>query len=619
MRGPQLRRLPALARLHEWLVQGNLYGSIVRQEAVSMVPPLFLDVQPHQVVLDMCAAPGSKTSQLLEALHTSSSDGGVPGALPPGCVIANDADLARCNMLTHQLKRSASPALVVINHDAARLPAPRNVASGQQLRFDRVLADVPCTGDGTLRKAPDLWRKWHVHMGIGIHNLQVSIARRGAALLQTGGRMVYSTCSMNPLEDEAVVAALLRASEGALRLVDTTGQLPELRRSPGMSTWLVMDKSGVRELDAGLVGSARTLARSMFPPSSEEADAMHLYRCMRFLPHHGDTGGFFVAVIEKVSDWPPPPAHTAAHPSSEPKADAGAAEDGDGEDEPAGGGDVQQPTPQEQHRPDGAGSSRQRTAQRTAIDPVNAVTDDWILNTLQSFYGFGPNFPLRGTLYMRMGDFDTLDGAAATGAQAPKPKRLYAVSPGAASLLASDEKRRLKVMSAGVKLFEKGHDAVSKATCPYRITQEGLHWVLPHLGKQLARVNVNQLARLVRRRVLFFETPRNGGDSAGAAGAPMMDADSITALLALTQGCVVLVPLLGSSSEAEADDLAVVAWKGAISVAVMVNKQESPILQARLDKFLDPGELDRQKAEAAAHKSKGTQQHVADEPVLAAD
>ncbi len=63
-----------------------------------MVPPLFLDVQPHHAVLDMCAAPGSKTQQLLEALH--SGDG-----FPTGFVVANDADFKRCNLLIHQTKR----------------------------------------------------------------------------------------------------------------------------------------------------------------------------------------------------------------------------------------------------------------------------------------------------------------------------------------------------------------------------------------------------------------------------------------------------------------------------------------------------------------------------------
>ena len=98
----QLRRLPVLEGVHEFLKRANEFGSITRQEAVSMLPPFFLDVQPHHRVLDMCAAPGSKTFQLLEAIHS----GPDPAALPTGLVVANDADLKRCNLLVHQTKRA---------------------------------------------------------------------------------------------------------------------------------------------------------------------------------------------------------------------------------------------------------------------------------------------------------------------------------------------------------------------------------------------------------------------------------------------------------------------------------------------------------------------------------
>jgi 16S rRNA C967 or C1407 C5-methylase (RsmB/RsmF family) len=150
----QLRKLPLLAGLHEWLKNANESGSITRQEAVSMIPPLLLGVQPGHRVLDMCAAPGSKTSQLLEALHAAPG-----GTLPAGFVMANDSDLKRCNLLTHQTKRAGSAGLIVTNHDAATFPELRDGgAAGGPLRFDRVLADVPCSGDGTIRKAPDIWQ-----------------------------------------------------------------------------------------------------------------------------------------------------------------------------------------------------------------------------------------------------------------------------------------------------------------------------------------------------------------------------------------------------------------------------------------------------------------------------
>ncbi|CAG0894119.1 unnamed protein product [Darwinula stevensoni] len=111
-----IRRSPALARLHFFLVSETQCGSISRQEAVSMIPPIVLDVQPHHKVLDMCAAPGSKTAQLIEMLH---ADGQV---MPDGVVIANDTDNKRCYMLVSQAKRLHSPCLIVTNHDASSMP-----------------------------------------------------------------------------------------------------------------------------------------------------------------------------------------------------------------------------------------------------------------------------------------------------------------------------------------------------------------------------------------------------------------------------------------------------------------------------------------------------------------
>lgn len=98
----------------------------------------------------------------------------------------------------------------------------------KSMRFDRILCDVPCSGDGTLRKAPDAWNKyvqyveracltlgaicarWAAHLSLNLQKAQLGIAQRGSQLLDVGGFLVYSTCSFNPLENEAVVAQLLK-------------------------------------------------------------------------------------------------------------------------------------------------------------------------------------------------------------------------------------------------------------------------------------------------------------------------------------------------------------------------------------------------------------------------
>ena len=277
---PVLRKCPQLKAFQQWLVAENGAGNINRQEvrrpgalcarglprsdratagpqAVSMIPPLLLDVKPGMSVLEsvqqlscqlalntiltkllllcsLCAAPGSKTAQLVDLVQ-----GGQPHARDRGLVVANDVDTSRCYMLVHQLKRFSGDSIMVTNHPAQAFPLMRRhgdggSAGGRGLQFDRVLCDVPCTGDGTIRKSPDIWHKWKPANGLSLHKLQLSILIRGVELCAVGGRIVYSTCSFNPYENEAVVAAAVRRFNGKLVVCDVAGELPNLKRSHGL-------------------------------------------------------------------------------------------------------------------------------------------------------------------------------------------------------------------------------------------------------------------------------------------------------------------------------------------------------------------------------------------------
>ncbi|KAJ3676926.1 hypothetical protein LUZ60_002650 [Juncus effusus] len=368
----QLRKNQALERFHEFLKQENEVGNITRQEAVSMVPPLFLNVLPEHHILDMCAAPGSKTFQLLEIIHNSSR----LGQLPEGLVVANDVDVKRCNLLIHQTKRMSTANLIVTNHEAQHFPCIHmereegQVAKSHWL-YDRVLCDVPCSGDGTLRKAPDIWRKWNTGMGNALHCLQVLIAMRGLSLLKVGGRMVYSTCSMNPVENEAVVAEILRRCNGSVELLDVSNELSGLVRRPGINTWKVKDRglwfTSYKQVPKNRRGA---IVQSMFPSGSSfketetkaetgipipedeetketetkeetgipipedektgipipedeetgipipedpmEVSGFPLEYCMRIVPHDQNSGAFFIAVLQKVA--PLPAVQTTAKP-----------------------------------------------------------------------------------------------------------------------------------------------------------------------------------------------------------------------------------------------------------------------------------------------------------------
>jgi multisite-specific tRNA:(cytosine-C5)-methyltransferase len=343
-----IRRHAPFADFQKFLVAEAASGNISRQEVVSMIPPHFLDVKPGMVVLDMCAAPGSKSAQLAEMIHGDEEDrvtraakgesvgNGEDGdysddGRSTGLLIANDTDYKRAGMLVHQVKRLNFPNLIVTQHDASIFPSielPSKSAKKNYLKYDRILADVPCAGDGTARKNPNVWQKWTPKDGLGLHNLQLRILFRGLQMLKKGGRMVYSTCSMNPVENEAVVAAAIEACGGnaKVRLVDCSDLLPNLKRRPGLNVWKVLDTSQTSiggEKMAHMFTSwdafekarakyavdepERTFSTKItagcFPPiprSPEER--IPLEHCIRVYPHLQDTGGFFVAVIEKLED-----------------------------------------------------------------------------------------------------------------------------------------------------------------------------------------------------------------------------------------------------------------------------------------------------------------------------
>lgn len=122
--------------------------------------------------------------------------------LAPGCVIANDADYSRAQMLIHQINRFGTVGMAVINHPGQFLPelySDKVNHIKQKFLFDKILCDVPCSGDGATRKIPNKWAKWHTSDGLSLHPLQLAILMKSINLLKRGGLIVYSTCSLNPI------------------------------------------------------------------------------------------------------------------------------------------------------------------------------------------------------------------------------------------------------------------------------------------------------------------------------------------------------------------------------------------------------------------------------------
>lgn len=123
-------------------------------------------------------------------------------------------------------------------------------------------------------------------------------------MLKVGGRIIYSTCSMNPIENEAVVTEIIRRAEGAIRLIDVSNELQQLKRNPGIVKWMMKDRDGsvYSSFEQVPEEKKKYIVESMFP--SKDIQSYGMEKCLRVYPHLQNTGGFFVAVLEKINELP---------------------------------------------------------------------------------------------------------------------------------------------------------------------------------------------------------------------------------------------------------------------------------------------------------------------------
>ncbi len=166
-------------------------GRISIQDEASQIVPLLLDVQAGERVLDLCAAPGGKTPPLAR------------GAGPGGLVVAGERHAHRVRAMREQFKRLGLDKVRLVEVDAEQ-----NLPFG--VTFDRILVDAPCSGTGTLGRHPEIrWRLQREQLA-EFHQLQRMLLENAIHALAPGGRLVYSTCSMEPEENEEVVRHVLQ-------------------------------------------------------------------------------------------------------------------------------------------------------------------------------------------------------------------------------------------------------------------------------------------------------------------------------------------------------------------------------------------------------------------------
>ncbi len=218
------------------------------QEEVSLLPAKILAPEPGERVLDLCSAPGNKTAQMAVAMDNS------------GTIIANDRNAMRTRATRGVLDRMGIINTTITTSDASNLP-------DEVGRFDRVLADVPCTCEATTRKHVDALLQSGREASLRFHRRQSAILRKAIQLCRPGGRIVYATCTYAPEENEMVIDAALREDGDQIEVLPA--RIEGFRSSPGITEW-----DGT-PLDPALAGA------------------------MRVWPHQNDSGGFFVALLSK--------------------------------------------------------------------------------------------------------------------------------------------------------------------------------------------------------------------------------------------------------------------------------------------------------------------------------
>lgn len=237
-----------------WMFAAGLFHL---QEEASMIPATLLEARPGERILDMCAAPGGKSLQLASRLGQR------------GTLVAMDLNQQRLPALGHHLERMGLTNVTLAQGDGTNLPS----CAGP---YHRILVDAPCSCEGTSRKNSRVLQ-WGKEFWSKTQTTQIALLRKAIQLVQVGGRVVYSTCSYAPEENEFVLQAILEELGTHVRLLPA--RLRGLRYSEGITQW------ENRKLD----------------PSLRQA--------MRIWPHQNDTGGFFAAVLEKISHpthWPAP-------------------------------------------------------------------------------------------------------------------------------------------------------------------------------------------------------------------------------------------------------------------------------------------------------------------------
>ena len=219
------------------------------QEPSAMTPANVLPIEDNDVVLDMCAAPGGKSTELGAKLNRT------------GLLITNDISNSRAKALLKNIEVFGIPNVCLLNED------PVQITDRFTGFFDKILIDAPCSGEGMFRKDNKLIKAWEKNGPEFYSQIQKNIILAGADMLKPGGKMLYSTCTFSQLEDEETIK----------HLIDNR---PDMHLLP------------IKPYEGFAAGIC----------SDEDNEKYGLRKTVRIFPHKMPGEGHFVALLEKDAD-----------------------------------------------------------------------------------------------------------------------------------------------------------------------------------------------------------------------------------------------------------------------------------------------------------------------------
>ena len=229
----------------------HLLGYYYVQEIASMLPVLALKPGPEEFVLDIAAAPGSKTTQIAAEMKGS------------GSIIANDSSLKRLKILASNLERCGVSNTIITKKDGIALC--RRLKE-QSFQFDKILVDAPCSGEGTIRSSPITALMWNPKTIKILSRLQKALLASAIEILKPGGEIVYSTCTHAPEENEDVVDFILE-------------KFPDIKIESIKLP--IKCRSGITEWDGNNYNQ-------------------EVKKSCRIYPQDSDTEGFFIAKMKRI-------------------------------------------------------------------------------------------------------------------------------------------------------------------------------------------------------------------------------------------------------------------------------------------------------------------------------